>query len=356
MRKSDAAERNTRCHRCGGLLGMGKTMMYRVEPVHGDSTAAGPDATLGALRRGEMGGDPAQVLEELRRQLGQGRSGGGRLPRPLPSLLRRLLRRGPFPGVHLGWSAVGDPSDFCQACGQRSTGVGAAGPNSGGDGSPKRLLSRLSGSIVRRRPPFEDAEGRIDIRRLLAGAAFPVYGLVGNPLGLRLHGVVWGGSRNGRAVHRVALHYATDAASEPERAIVLSQGPGVMRESIEGRLSSELNAIMSVVPSHSTEALREEYRRSGNIHRDWNLARIRDTERRRLAVGIDGASIDVELAYWWKPEQVALAHVASKGRSITAASVGMSHVELLGALKTMAPLQAHPDTLAAHQREYGQGR
>ena len=72
MRESDAAERNTRCHRCGGLLGMGKTMMYRVEPVHGDSTAAGPDATLGALRRGEMGGDPAQVLEELRRQLGQG--------------------------------------------------------------------------------------------------------------------------------------------------------------------------------------------------------------------------------------------------------------------------------------------
>ena len=117
--------------------------------------------------------------------------------------------------------------------------------------------------------------------------------------------------------------------------MVLSQGPGAIRESIEGRLSSELNAIMSVVPSHSTEALRREYHRSGNIHRDWNLARIRDSERRRLAVGIDGASIDVELAYWWKPEQVVLVCVASEARSITAASVGMTHVELLGALKTM---------------------
>ena len=353
MRNSDAATRNTRCHRCGGLLGMGKTMLYRVEPVHGDSTAAGPDATLGALQQGvEAGEDPAQVLEELRRQLGQGWSGSDRPRSKLRLRLWRMFRRGPLPGVHLGWSAFGDPSDHCQACGRRSTGVGAAGPHSGGDGSPKRLLSRLSRSIDRRRPRFEDAEGRIDIRRLLARAAFPVYGLVGNPLGLRLNGVVWGGSRNGRAVNRVALHYATRATSGPERAIVLSQGPGAMRESIEVRLSSELNAIMSVVPSHSTEALRREYLRSGNIHRDWNLARIRDSERRRLAVGIDGASMDIELAYWWKPEQVALVCVASEARSITAASVGMTHVELLGALKTMVVLKGYPDTLAAHQQEY----
>ena len=99
-----------------------------------------------------------------------------------------------------------------------------------------------------------------------------------------------------------------------------------------------------------------EYHRSGNIHRDWNLARIRDSERRRLAVGIDGASIDVELAYWWKPEQVVLVCVASEARSITAASVGMTHVELLGALKTMVVLKGYPDTLAAHQQEYAQAR
>ena len=355
MRESDTAARNTRCHRCGGLLGMGKTMLYRVEPVREDSTAAGPDATLGALRQGEMGGDPAQVLEEFRRQLGQARSGGSRLPRLLPSSLRRMLRRGPLPGVHLGWPTVGDPSDYCQACRQRSTGHTAPALQSDG-GHREWHLSRLSRRILRRRAPFEGLDGCIDVVRLVNRARFPVYGLVGNPLGMRLHGVSWGGSRNGRAVHHVTLRYAADAASGPERAIVLSQGPGAMRETTVERLSSELDAIMSLVPSHSTEALRREYRRSGNIHRDWNLARIRDTERRRLVVGIDGASMDVDLAYWWKPEQVALAHVTSEGRSIMAASVGMSHVELLGALKTMVVLQAHPDTLAAHRREYAQAR
>ncbi len=356
MRNSDTAARNTRCHRCGGLLGMGKTMLYRVEPVHGDSTAAGPDATLGALQQGvEAGEDPAQVLEEFRRQLGQGWSGSDRPQSKLRFRLRRMLRRGPLPGVHLGWSAFGDPSDHCQACGRRSTGHREPALQSHG-GHRECRLSRLSRRILRRRAPFEGRDGRIDVVRLVNRARFPVYGLVGNPLGMRLHGVSWGGSRSGRAAHRVTLHYAADAASGPERAIVLSQGLSAMRGTFEGRLSSELTAIMSVVPSHSAEALRREYRRSGNIHRDWNLARIRDTERRRLAVGIDGASMDIELAYWWKPEQVALVCVASEARSITAASVGMTHVELLGALKTMVVLQGHPDTLAAHQREYAQAR
>ena len=355
MRESGVAERNTRCHRCGGLLGMGKTMLYRVEPVHGDSTATGPDATLVALRRGEMGGDPAQVLEELRRQLGQGRSGGGRLPRPLSHSLRRLLRRGPLPGVHLGWSAGGDPSDYCQACGRRSTGHRATALQSDGDRRERRL-SRLSRRILGLRAPFEGREGRIDVVRLVNRARARVHGLGGNPQGLRLHGVGWGGGLGPRAVRSVTLRYAARAANGTERAVVLSQGPGAVHASAEGRLFSELNAIMGVVPSHSMEALRREYLRRGNIHRDWNLARIRGAEHRRLAVRMDGAPVDVELAYWWKPELVALAHVASEGRSIMAASVGMTHVELLGTLKTMVVLQAHPDILAAHKREYELGR
>ena len=73
---------------------------------------------------------------------------------------------------------------------------------------------------------------------------------------------------------RVILGYAERETREPRRAIELDQGPGTIRQSSEGRLSSELHAIMSVVPSHSSGALRQEYLRKGNIHRDWNLERI----------------------------------------------------------------------------------
>ncbi len=169
---------------------------------------------------------------------------------------------------------------------------------------------------------------------------------------MRLGGLGWGGGGNGHAVGRVILGYAERETREPRRAIELDQGPGTIRQSSEGRLSSELHAIMSVVPSHSSGALRQEYLRKGNIHRDWNLERIRGTERRWLTIGMNKAPVEVELAYWWEPELVVLARMMPEGHSILATSVGITHVELLSALKTMAVLQRDPGALDKHQREY----
>ena len=53
------AERNTRCHRCGGLLGMGAAMLYNVEP--------GP-------RADEIARYPARIPVLFRQQLGRGRN------------------------------------------------------------------------------------------------------------------------------------------------------------------------------------------------------------------------------------------------------------------------------------------
>ena len=103
--------------------------------------------------------------------------------------------------------------------------------------------------------------------------------------------------------------------------------------------------------SHGSEELRREYQRRGNIHRDWNLARISSAERRRLNVGVDGAPGEVELAFWWEPEPVVLAHIMRDGDSILATSIGITHVRLLSLLKTMVVLQRDPETLANHQQE-----
>ena len=130
-----------------------------------------------------------------------------------------------------------------------------------------------------------------------------------------------------------------------------------MAEATASDSSSELLAIVSLVKSHGSEQLRREYLRRGNIHRDWNLARISSAERRRLTTEMDGASGEVELAFWWEPEPVVLAHITRDGDSILATSIGVTHVELLGLLKTMVMvvLQRDPETLAGHQREYEWG-
>ena len=107
--------------------------------------------------------------------------------------------------------------------------------------------------------------------------------------------------------------------------------------------------------SHGSEELRREYLRRGNIHRDWNLARTSRTERRRLTIEMDGASVEMELAFWWEPESVVLAHITRDGDSILATSIVVTHVDLLGLLKTMVVLQRDPETLAGHQQEYEWG-
>ena len=188
----------------------------------------------------------------------------------------------------------------------------------------------------------------------MADAAFPVYGLKGSPLGLRLEDVGWSSKGNGRNVDRVTLTYVAGGPKGAQQAIELSQHADTTGVSNESRLSRELDAILILVKSHGSEKLRREYQRRGNIHRDWNLARISSAERRRLTVEVDGAPADVELAFWWEPEPVGLAHIMRDGDSILATSIGITHVRLLSLLKTMVVLQRDPETLAGHQQEYAQ--
>ena len=224
----------------------------------------------------------------------------------------------------------------------------------------KRLLywlkkRRLFVAFLTRKSRYENEEGFIDLHRLVGHAAFPVYGLKGSPLGLRLEGIGWSNKGNGHTVDRVTLTYLATGPKGAQQAIELSQHADTTGVSNESRLSSELLAILSLVTSHGSEELRREYLRRGNIHRDWNLARISSVECRSLTVEVDGAPAEVELAFWWEPEPVGLAHIMRDGDSILATSIGVTHVDLLCLLKTMAVLQRDSETLAGHQQEYERG-
>ena len=354
----EAQARNTRCHRCGGLLGMGQAMLLRAETGQVDQI---PQDQLGLLEssfkryKDEMASDPAGVLEKLQEQMDRWRRDNVHPLRRLLLRVRRMLK-GPSPAGHFGYARFkGDM--FCRTCGEKSVG-GRAVTYSHKDtfNILKRLLYRLKErrlfvAFLTRKSRYENEEGLIDLPRLVAHAAFPVYGLKGSPLGLRLEGIGWSSEGNGRTVDRVTLTYLATGPKGAQQAIELSQHADTTGVSNESRLSSELLAILSLVTSHGSEELRREYQRRGNIHRDWNLACISSAERRRLTVEVDGAPADVELAFWWEPEPVGLAHIMRDSDSILATSIGITHVRLLSLLKTMVVLQRDPETLANHQQE-----
>ena len=319
------------------------------------------DLIESSLRRGtdEVASDPARVLERLREQMGRSRSDN---VHPLKRLLLRVRRmlKGPSPAGHFGYVAFkGDM--FCRTCGEKSV-EGRAVTYSHKDtvNILKRLMYWLKKkclfvAFLTRKSRYENEEGFIDLSRLVADAAFPVYGLKGSPLGLRLGGIGWSSTGNGRTVDRVTLTYVAGGGPKgAKQAIELTPHADTTGVSNESRLSRELDAILSLVTSHGSEELKGEYQRRGNIHRDWNLARISSAERRRLTVEVDGAPAEVELAFWWESEPVGLAHIMRDGDSILATSIGITHVRLLSLLKTMVVLQRDPETLAGHQQEHEQ--
>ena len=196
------------------------------------------------------------------------------------------------------------------------------------------------------RPASEDALGAAFLPRLLADAPFAVYGLKGNPLELRLTDL----HRSGPG--RVILRYTSGGPDSPQRALDLTQDADPSPETREERGMSELRAVISLVMGCAPPEQRERYRSRRNVHRHWNLYYLSRAPRRNVTIRIDGEAVSVELAHWQEPHQVVLARLAPGGVSLMAVSLGVSQVQLLGALKSLAALRRDADALAQHERDY----
>ena len=132
--------------------------------------------------------------------------------------------------------------------------------------------------------PFAGPDGRLSIAELVAAAPFPVYGLEGEPLRLRLRSPGWGGKGAPATIDRVHFGYVAGRPYHPERAVEVTQGPAAHAD-IE-----ELRAIESLVRSYAPKERREEYFYRGDIHQDWNLERVSlaSSERATILVGGGG--------------------------------------------------------------------
>ena len=216
-----------------------------------------------------------------------------------------------------------------------------------------RLLSHLrrgrqhprARAQMRRRDSFLGDDGRVDLSRLLAAVSFPVYGLNGRPLGLRLRSPGWGGKGSPVTIHRVRLGYVAGDPRQPERAVALTQEPEV--DSGE----DELGVIVSLVHNYAPKEHLEGYTLRGDIHRDWNLERLRLASRQQTTIQIGTMPVEIRMASWEEPHRVILARLTLGGVQLLAASLNISREELLPALSTLATLKEDHGALAEHQRD-----
>ena len=119
------------------------------------------------------------------------------------------VRRERVGGLFSRWQSAADT--VCLNCGTKRGAVWAQLSGSDRE-APANPLARLILRLRRRRGnmairpkghAYRNAEGRLDLRLLLEAAPFPVRGLNGRPLGLRLRSPGWGGKGDPPVMHRV---------------------------------------------------------------------------------------------------------------------------------------------------------
>ena len=198
------------------------------------------------------------------------------------------------------------------------------------------------------RPAGKDALGLAILPGLLTDAPFMVYGLKGNPLGLCLRDLDWSGRSPGRAI----LRYTSVEPDYPRRALDLYQGADASHDSRRKSAPGGAAVNHQPCPRLRVHGAKESYDRRRNVHRYWNLDYVSRAPRRNVPIQIDGKRAEVELAHWQEPQQVALARLALDGRPAMAVSLGFSHVQLLGLLKSLVALRQDADALAQHEQDY----
>ena len=223
-----------------------------------------------------------------------------------------------------------------------------------------RLLLRLRygrrsvrmAAEAHRRTPWINSEGRVDVAQLMAAVPFPVYGLKGRSLSLRLRSLGSGRSRrkgDPEVIHRVNLGYVRGHPHSPEAAVSISQGP-CMELTYDA-----FHEVESLLRNYAPQVQREAWRRQGNFYREWNIERVRQGLRHQTAIDVQGLSVEAEVTHW-SDQRVALARLSIRTHWLSAASLGLAREELVQVLGTLALLQQDHEVLDEHQRGHDEAR
>ena len=214
----------------------------------------------------------------------------------------------------------------------------------------KRVLNSLGGitrstslagpSLRRRMAEFRGPDGTLDLTELVAAIPFKAYGMKGHPLGLRLASPGYG--KTGEVIDRLHFQYVTGGlqSGNPapgERIIDIEQGPMGHRYMDP---EADLFSIRGLVESDR------------DFYRDWNLERIQSSPKHEATVRVNGTDETVELASWYEPQLVALAHTRIGDHPMRVTSMNLSEKELLQCLATLIVLQDDQSALTQHIQDY----
>ncbi len=202
---------------------------------------------------------------------------------------------------------------------------------------------------VHRRTPWISSEGRVDVAQLIATVHFPVYGLKGRSLALRLRSLGSGRKGDPKVINRVNLGYVRGHPHSPEAAVSISQGPG--KELTYGAL----HEVESLLRNYAPQVQRGAWRRQGNFHREWNIERVRQGLRHQAAIDLEELSVEAEVTHWGD-QRVALARLRIGTHWLSAASLGLAREELVQVLGALVLLQQDHEVLDEHQRGHDEAR
>jgi len=202
-------------------------------------------------------------------------------------------------------------------------------------------------TVPRRQGLFVDTDGRVSLAKLLDAAPFPVFGLKGKPLGLRLRSP-GGGSSGTPEIREINFGYVRGAVFEPNAAIQLVQG---LRLKDPGEEHSPLRVIESLLRNYAPQVQRTSWIERGDFHARWNLQRIAEASYDQAEIDVGGETVLVKLAYW-EEEAVIIAQWQLRGHPLLAVSLNLSRHELAQTLGTLVVLQDDQTALAEHQAGY----
>ena len=206
----------------------------------------------------------------------------------------------------------------------------------------RRRHARLTDSL-RTRNPFVGDDGRPNLGRLLAAAPFPVYGLKGRPIGLRLKSRGGGGDGAPVVINQIDLGYVVGHPSNPEKAVDLTQGPDV-----DGGMG-ELTAIKSLVYYKFSEERGESRFHQRSFYRGWNEERLQNTPRHQATIQIGGMNLVVHYASWDEPQRVILARLTIENHPLRVTFLNTSWEELREVIATLVLLKGDQETLVDYQ-------
>ncbi len=184
---------------------------------------------------------------------------------------------------------------------------------------------------------FLGPDGRLDFAGMVRAYPLSVFGLKGRPLGLRFSGPGLGSSAhrpNFERIYDASFRYFVGNNSDQEKALCVRLNKRV----------PELDSIGEV--ARGAESFRD-----GTFHRYWNEEQIHQASRHQTTVQIGGQPVDVDLATWEQPQRVALASLEIARCPATAASLNLTHPELLLVLGTLVALREDTEAVKEHQQD-----